>query len=179
LRQLTHRSSGPILAQPTLSPDGHTLAVDTPDQVGVLDVSALDREPPLQWLALPKDQEFFPVCWSLDGRALAGNAMQGAGSVVYNVQTRTATRYETVEVAAMPDDHTMLAIQQGNAHLVVLDLRSNALHQGDVLPDDLNEPPALTADGRFLYLNESQTVAHIWLMTEGPGAPPTKTRSTR
>ena len=116
------------------------------------------------------------MCWSLDGRALAGNAMEGAGSIVYDVQTGTATRYATVQVAAMPDEHTILAFQPGNARLVVLDLRSNTLRQGDVLPDDLNEPPALTADGRFLYLNQSQTAAHIWLMTEGSSAP-TKTHS--
>jgi len=172
LQQVTHRTEETPLTQPHLSPDGRTLSVNVPGKVGLLDVSPLDAERPIQWLDLPPALAFFVVGWSPDGRALAGNAMGQPSAIVYSTTTKMAATVLRLAPFAMLDDHTLVGQATDNPHMIVADTRTGATRTGDSLPDDLRGSPVLSPDGRWIYLTISQGVAHVWLMTVGSPLPP-------
>ena len=168
LEQVTHQPPTTTLAEPRLSPDGHTLSVNTTSRVGLLTLTGPGAEPTLTWPDLPKGQEFYAVAWSADGHALVGNAMDHPGSIVYSLADRSATALANLSPIAMPDEHTVLGTRPNDDHLVTVDVKTGAAKTGDLLPGRIVDGPVLSPDGHWLYFIVGQTVSHIWLLTVAP-----------
>jgi eukaryotic-like serine/threonine-protein kinase len=171
LRELTtgRESTG---FYPHFSPDGKRIAAADTEGAYLLTVAEPGEAGPVEALTPPGDGlSFWPMCFSPDGRRLAGTLISVAGlstgAAVYTLADRSYRRVSSEpvgQVSFLPDGRRIfLALR---ARVEVVDFDSGSAHEVLKMPEGTELIWAeLAGDGRHLTWHEQTDESDLWLAT--------------
>jgi len=163
------RSGAPGIYYPNASPDGRTLAAQTPSSAVLVH---LDR--PMGQRVETIGDKIIRLQWSPDGKRIAGVAERpdAKSIVVYSLQTR---RWETVAERGttpmwLPDSRHLAFFDKQN--IGVVDLDSKVVTTTPFKPPSNVEPENsqtthVSSDGRTLFLRQTLERDDVWLVRFG------------
>jgi eukaryotic-like serine/threonine-protein kinase len=156
------RKGAGMIASPTVSPDGRTLAAQT-DRFAAL--VHLDR--PLGSRLESLQNAINLPTWSPDGKQLAGNVFKAPGIVVYSLQTGRAEKIldHGANPLWLPDGRHLAVFGKQSVGIVDLDSR-RVTTAAIALPPGVQFGGAaithLSRDGSTLYLRQTLEQGDIW-----------------
>ena len=172
LRKLANNPGGVVY--PLISPDAQTLVFSGASS----GVYSLPLKPspgaPAELPGTRTDgQSFQAMCWSPDGKRLAGTGVfasgRSGGVAVYDLVAHTLATISTDETSGVrwfADSRRMMYFTKNGTELVVLDAVSHARTVVDVrLPAPATHDFfAVAPDNRTIYYGAARSEADIWIM---------------
>ncbi|HYH45682.1 MAG TPA: protein kinase, partial [Thermoanaerobaculia bacterium] len=164
-------AGGKPVTLPVWSPDGRKVACTYGGRGAVIDLAPPLASRRAEPLPEAEGETFYPLSWSADGRALAGNISRLDGSILEGIGlhllgSRTYLRWTSRgnNPAWLHDGHRLLYIEAGR--ILAFDTRTNEARE--VLappPHSAYEQVITSPDDRSLFTVRAVDDGDIWLLT--------------